>query len=146
MSRLAQYNTARLAGGGAHVHVGNRATFSGNTTTYTDPIKQQDITANDLHHIILSVGKVAPLGHAPSLGRRRIFHFPASAGNEPMSLTTKKMREINCVKKHSSNRRLVRYFCRVAETDCYLIRYSNWTTVRPFLRCSKGFGSFQVAH
>lgn len=70
MSSLAQHKTARLAGGGAHVHVGNRATFFSlaynSTTTYTDLVKQQDITANGLPPSLLSVGKTVDLGHAPS--------------------------------------------------------------------------------
>ena len=71
MSSLAQHKTARLAGGRAHVYVGNRATFfshadNSTTTTYTDPIKHQNITANGLPPSLLSVGKTVDLGHAPS--------------------------------------------------------------------------------
>lgn len=71
MSSLAQYKTARLAGGRAHVYVGNRATFfsqadNSTTTTYTDLVQHQNITANGLPPSLLSVGKTVDLGHAPS--------------------------------------------------------------------------------
>lgn len=70
MSRFAQHKTARLAGGRAHVYVGNRATFShadNSTTTYTDLVQHQDITAMAvLPPFLLSVGRTVLMGHAPS--------------------------------------------------------------------------------